>query len=139
MPHLTYKNIWDEKLVEKYLAINPERHEMYEILRWPPLYRSNNRKANKHRGWIPHPEHRGYMMWDPEYLKTVPSRFNHAYEPISKHEPGKIWEFEKMVIDEARGRMQAMEATIKKYSASEIKLEYKVIIDDKQKKKNLAG
>jgi len=121
-PGLQGKKIWDEKLVDRYLATNPEVDDMHEILYWPPLYRANTKHANKHRGWIPDPEHRGYWKWDPEYLKRVPSKFNHSYEPITMYDPNKPWKFEKMVIEEASGRMEAMEASIRKYEASKIKV-----------------
>jgi hypothetical protein len=117
----------------RYLAINPEVDDMHEILHWPPLYRINVKYANKYRGWIPDPEHRGYWKWDPEYLKHVPSRFNRFYQPITLINPNKLGEFEKMVLEEARGRMEAMEATIRKYNISKIKV--KVTVSDRKKKK----
>jgi archaellin len=38
------------------------------------------------------------------------------------YNPNKPWAFEIMVLEEASGRMEAMEATIKKYDASKIKV-----------------
>jgi len=129
-PGLRGKKIWDEKLVNRYLTTSPEVNEMHEILYWPPLYRTNARYANKWRGHIPDPEHRGYWKWDPEYLKTVPSRFNHHYEPITVYDPTKPWEFEKLVLEEASGRMEAMSSAIRKHEMTKIKV--KITIPDEK-------
>jgi hypothetical protein len=87
---------WNEKLVERFLAVRPTYWEIDEILNWPPLRRNNNRYANLNRGYIPNPKNWGYLKHD-------------------KHDPDIIGEFEKLIIEEAKGRMQTMEDIIKKY------------------------
>jgi hypothetical protein len=51
-PGLKGRIIWDEKLVERFLAIRPTYEEMVEVLDYPPLYRNTVRRANKRRGGL---------------------------------------------------------------------------------------
>ena len=123
-PRLKGKVNWDPNLVEKFLGVRPTYYEILELLYWPPLRRDNNKWANKYRGYIPYfdekPENFGYIGRDPDY-------FNLKNKPVILHDPNKLTRFEKVVIEEAQGRMDYMQIVIRKYHASKIKVEYKIL------------
>ena len=118
-PRLKGKINWDAKLVERFLDIRPSLYEMWEVVNWPPLYRYNNKKANRNRGRIPDPEKFGYVKSDPDYFTKTP-------------DPNKLGDWEKMVIDEAQGRMEYMESIIRKCHESKIQVYYPVQDEDEK-------
>jgi hypothetical protein len=109
------KNIinWDKKLVEKFLNVRPTFDEIHVVLYWSPLYRYNNKKANSRRGWIPHPYKFGSVILDPSHNYIPHPQKPHTWRLNS--DPNKMGKFEKLVIEEAKGRMWAMKNIIEKH------------------------
>jgi hypothetical protein len=134
-PRLKGKIKWDRKLVERFLDIRPSQDEMFAMLNWPPLHRYSNKKANRRRGCIPHPDHFGYIKYDNDCYNIK------WYELRGKSpgliNPNELSEFEKLVIDEAQGRMEYMENIIKKHLEYEIQVYHPVQDEDEDKKQRV--
>jgi hypothetical protein len=102
---------WDDELVEKFLATRPTLTSLDSVLRCPPLYRSNNKIANRFRGYIPDPNKPGYLKRDRShyYLSDPNAPYSWRYNP----DPNIVGQFEKLVVKEARARQKYMESHIK--------------------------
>jgi hypothetical protein len=112
-PNLKGKINWNLKLVQKFLDIRPRSWEMIEVINYPPLYRWKIARSDRERGCIPDSEECDY------YVKR---------EPVVLHNPNRLTEWEKLVIDEAYGRMELMQFIIRKYEESKIQIH---VIEDK--------
>jgi hypothetical protein len=106
---------WDEELVEKFLVTRPTLTSLEGVLQCPPLYRSNNKIANRFRGYIPHPNKPGYLKRDRShyYLSDPNAAYSWRYNP----DPNIVGEFEKLVVREARVRQKYMEIHIKMHQS----------------------
>lgn len=119
-PCLKGKINWDPKLVERFLDVRPLYYEIIAVLQWPPLWRDNNRWASRYRGWIP--SSFGHITSDLDYFTYLEN----------KQDPDKQSTWEKLVIEEARGRMKHMETIIKKHHESKIQIYHPVQDEDKK-------
>jgi hypothetical protein len=131
-PRLKGKINWDNNLVERFLDIRPSYDEMFEMLNWPPLHRYNNKMANRRRGWIPDPDKFGYIKYDHDCYNIKWYEFwGKSPGLINLHE---LSEWEKLVIEEAKGRMEYMGKRIKKHLESKIQVYHPVEDEDEDKK-----
>jgi uncharacterized C2H2 Zn-finger protein len=123
------RKIWNPNLVKIFLLVRPTFDEMVEVLWYYPLQRKNIKRANGVRGTILNPKDYGQkLMLDPSHDKLEPDKKNYTPHPDKPHtwklnmEPDKIGEYEKLVIEEAKGRMELMEFIIQRHNGSKIKV-----------------
>jgi hypothetical protein len=142
-PRLKGRIGWDPKLLERFLDCRPPLDVMRKLLLWPPLLRYNRKRGDKTRGWIPDPDNWGHIKVDEDCYNMRMIYWRYKLYGETPPDPdsidlNKLSPFEKLVIEEAKGRKKYMQSVIKKYNESQPQIYYttdEIIIKNRKKKK----